>query len=48
MKKGQNKPITVTVINPEALPAASEKITRFLYEKYLEEQRKKVISIKSE
>lgn len=43
MKAKEKKPITVTIINPEALPTAIQKINRHYYEKYIEEQKRKLI-----
>lgn len=46
-KKKEHKPITLVVLNPEALDYASEKVTQYYYEKYLEMIREGLIEDKS-
>ncbi|OPJ61174.1 hypothetical protein [Clostridium oryzae] len=36
MKKQDKEPIQIVVLNPEALDAAKEKVTKYCYEKYIE------------
>jgi hypothetical protein len=43
MAKGKDEDIKVVVMNPEKLPEAEEKLTRFLYEEYIKALREERI-----
>jgi hypothetical protein len=47
MKKKEQKEITVTVINPERIEWAKEKVTEHYYKKYLEDMKKNIRDDKS-
>jgi hypothetical protein len=39
----EKKPIKIIVMNPEAIPQAREKVTKWLYEQYLADQNRKEV-----